>query len=270
VGGAERRPAAPAAAESAAPAVGWWPAAWPAPPGVRAGVTTRHGGVSTGACASLNLAANVGDAPAAVAANRARLAAALGLPAAPRWLRQVHGAGVVVQRREPAGAAREPPEADAAVAFEPGVVLAVLSADCLPVVLAHRAGERIGIAHAGWRGLAAGVIERTVAALAAPAHELVAWLGPAIGPAAFEVGAEVRAAFVAADAGAASAFLANARGRWQGDLYRLARQRLEQLGVAQVAGGGACTWTETERFFSFRRDRACGRMATLAWIEAPR
>jgi polyphenol oxidase len=172
-----------------------------------------------------------------------------------------------VQRREPA---REPPEADAAVTFEPAVVLAVLSADCLPVVVAHAGGERIGIAHAGWRGLAAGVIERMVAALAAPAEQLTAWLGPAIGPAAFEVGAEVRAAFVAADAGAASAFAANARGRWQADLYLLARRRLERLGVAEVAGGGACTYTESERFFSFRRDSACGRMATLAWIEPPR
>jgi YfiH family protein len=222
-----------------------------------------------GACASFNLASNVGDAPAAVAANRARLAAALGLTSAPRWLRQVHGVGVSVQRPEPADGAREPPEADAAVAFEPGVVLAVLSADCLPVVLAHRSGGRIGIAHAGWRGLAAGVIERTVAALAAPAAELTAWLGPAIGPAAFEVGAEVRAAFVAADAGAASAFVANARGRWQADLYQLAGRRLQQLGVAPVAGGGACTYTETERFFSFRRDRVCGRMATLVWVERP-
>ena len=267
MGGAELRPDTPAAAQPDAPAVGWWPAAWRAPPRVRAGVTTRRGGVSTGPCGSFNLAEHVGDAPAAVAANRARLAIALGLPAAPRWLRQVHGVGVAVERREPAALAREPPEADAAVAFEPGVVLAVLSADCLPVVLAHRAGDCIGIAHAGWRGLAAGVIERTVAALAVPAGELTAWLGPAIGPAAFEVGAEVRAAFVAADAGAAPAFVANARGRWQADLYLLARRRLQRLGISEVAGGGACTYVEAERFFSYRREPSCGRMATLAWIE---
>ena len=259
--------------------IGWRPADWQAPPGVRAGVTTREGGVSSGAHATFNLAAHVGDAPAAVAANRDRLAAALSLPAPPRWLRQVHGIAVAVEPRpETAGAtgsaatgrptgSGEPPEADAAVSFEPGVVLAVLSADCLPVVLAHRSGDRIGIAHAGWRGLAAGVIDQTVAALAAPTSELSAWLGPAIGPAAFEVGAEVRAAFIDGDPGAAAAFAANARGRWQADLYLLARRRLERLGVARVEGGGACTFTETARFFSYRRDPACGRMAALVWIE---
>ena len=279
---AERGSGAPTAARPVnerPPVPGWRPADWQAPPGVRAGVTTREGGVGSGAHATFNLAAYVGDAAAAVAANRARLAAALALPAAPRWLRQMHGVGVAVQRRlEAPGAfgsaatgqlpdSGEPPEADAAVTFEPGVVLAVLSADCLPVVLAHRTGDRVGIAHAGWRGLAAGVIERTVAALAAPAAELSAWLGPAIGSAAFEVGAEVRAAFVAGDPGAAAGFVANARGRWQADLYLLARRRLERLGVDRVEGGGACTYTNTAQFFSYRRDPACGRMATLVWIE---
>ena len=245
-------------------APGWTAADWAAPGRVRAGCSTRVGGTSRGGYASLNLAAAVGDDPEAVRANRARLARALELPAEPLWLRQVHGRGVVVHDGSGAD-----PEADAAVAFEPGRVLAVLSADCLPVVLASRRGERIGIAHAGWRGLAAGVLEATVAALALPGESLVAWLGPAIGTRAFEVGAEVQAAFVASDPGAASAFTANARGRWQADLAALARRRLEQLGVVQIAGVAACTYHDAARYYSYRRERQCGRMATLAWIAGP-
>jgi YfiH family protein len=249
---------------------GYVPADWAAPPGVRAGVTTRAGGVSAGPRATLNLGSHVGDDPAAVAENRRRVRESLALPSEPLWLQQVHGTDVVVHdgsaalAREAAG-----PRADAAVAFEPGRVLAVLTADCLPVVLASRDGARLGVAHAGWRGLAGGVVENTVAALGVRGDELVAWLGPAIGPAAFEVGPEVREAFVADDAAASSAFAPNARGRWQADLYALARRRLARLGVRDVAGGGACTYTDAERWFSFRRDRDGGRMATLAWL-APR
>jgi polyphenol oxidase len=228
-----------------------------------AGTTTRAGGVSRGSLASLNLAAHVADDPAAVAANRARLRADLGLPAEPLWLRQVHGAEVAVH-----DGTRLEPEADAAVCFAPGRVLAVLTADCLPVALASRDGGRLGLAHAGWRGLVAGVLERTVAALGVPGGELVAWLGPAIGPAAFEVGAEVRAAFVAIDPAAAAAFAANERGHWQADLYALARLRLARLGVTAVAGGGECTFRDAVRFYSHRRDPRGGRMATLLWRRA--
>jgi hypothetical protein len=242
--------------------IGWLTAGWRAPPGVHAGTTTRSGGASAGGFTSFNLAANVGDAPAAVAANRARLCTQLALPGEPLWLRQVHGTHVVVHD----GAVSEP-EADAAVAFEPGRVLAVLTADCLPVVLASGDGRGIAVAHAGWRGLAAGVLERTVEALAGAGGGLRAWLGPAIGPSAFEVGAEVREALLSGDAGAAAAFAPNARGRWHADLESLARRRLVRLGV-EVAGSGACTFTDRERFFSFRREARCGRMATLAWLEA--
>jgi YfiH family protein len=243
--------------------VGFVPADWAAPPGVRAGVTTREGGVSTGARGSLNLGAHVGDLPDAVAENRRRVRASLALPSEPLWLRQVHGTDVVVHD----GAAAADPKADAAVTFEPGRVLAIMTADCLPVVLASRDGTRVGVAHAGWRGLVAGVIENTVAALDVRAADVVAWLGPAIGPAAFEVGGEVRDAFIADDRGATAAFAPNSRDRWQADLYALARRRLARLGVLDVAGGGACTYTESDRWYSFRRERDGGRMATLAWLE---
>ncbi len=240
----------------------WERADWPAPPGVHAGTTLRTGGVSEGALASLNLALNVGDDPAAVASNRARLAAFLKLPAEPYWLRQVHGRDVA--RHGSVGAS---PTADGAVAFGRGRVLAVLTADCLPVVLASQDGERLGIAHAGWRGLLGGVIEATVEALGVPGGQLHAWLGPAIGPAAFEVGGDVRSAFMAADPGDGEAFQANARGRWQADLYALARRRLTKLGLSSISGGGACTYASAGRYFSYRRDQTAGRMATLLWRE---
>jgi YfiH family protein len=241
-------------------AVGWIEAAFGAPAGIRAGTTTRAGGVSEGARATLNLAAHVGDDPAAVAENRHRLATRLGLPAPPCWLAQVHGTAVVDVDDAP-----EAPVADAAVAFRAGRVLAVLTADCLPVVFASRDGCAIGIAHAGWRGLAAGVLERTIAALGVPPADLVAWLGPAIGPAAFEVGAEVRAAFVGAAPGDAAAFVANARGRWQADLPALARARLARAGLGAVTASGLCTQADPARFYSHRRDPAAGRQATLVW-----
>lgn len=252
---------------------GFRTADWPAPAGVHAVVTTRAGGVSTGTRTSFNLAAHVGDAPAAVAENRRRLRAALGLPGEPLWLRQVHGVAVAVHgggtpAADSSGetASDLAPEADAAVTFTPGHVLAVLTADCLPVVLASRCGGRLGVAHAGWRGLAAGVLEATVQALGGPGQDLVAWLGPAIGPAAFEVGVEVRAAFVDPDPATAAAFVPNARGRWQADLHALARRRLERLGVSAIGGGGACTYANAEDWYSFRRDPQCGRMATVAWL----
>lgn len=226
--------------------------------------TTRPGGVSTGAFASLNLGDHVGDAPAAVAANRRRLAVALGLPVEPLWLRQVHGTQVADAAVAAPGA-----QADASVAAVPGMVCAVLTADCLPVLFCDEAGTRIAAAHAGWRGLAAGVLEATVAALEASgarADHLLAWIGPAISAAAYEVGDEVRDAFLSADPQAVSGFTANARGRWQLDLPALARQRLTAVGISRVYGGDLCTHGDPQRFFSHRRDGHCGRQATLIWL----
>jgi polyphenol oxidase len=238
----------------------WLKADWPAPDGVVAGTTLRNGGVSRGAYQSLNLGAHVGDDPDAVRANRRRFAEACQLPAEPLWLRQVHGTRVATPGdHTPA----EP--ADAIVSDRSGVACAVLTADCLPVVFASAGGGEVGVAHAGWRGLHAGVLEATIAAFAAPARELLAWLGPAISQAAFEVGHEVREAFGQDDPGAAAHFRRNDRGRWQADLYGLARQRLARAGVTQVFGGGRCTFGEPEAFFSYRRDGECGRMATFVF-----
>jgi hypothetical protein len=241
----------------------WLTPDWPLPAAVRACATLRGGGVSEGAYTSLNLASHVGDREDHVAENRRRLRAGLDLPGDPMWLTQVHGATVA---RHEKGPRAEP--ADAAVAFEPGRVCAVLTADCLPVVLADRAATRVGVAHAGWRGLAAGVLESAIAALELPASSLAAWLGPAISQAAFEVGGEVRDAFLARSPGYAEAFAVNARGRYQADLYGIARLALEEAGVNTVYGGGWCTFGEPERFYSYRRDGArTGRIATLAWLE---
>ena len=235
--------------------------AWPAPPHVQAVTTSRWGGSSRGPYAGLNLAMHVGDDPACVQANRQRLRRLLELPAEPCWLNQVHGAQVIDAAHHTEGA-----EADAAYTLNPGVVLAALTADCLPVLLCDQAGTRIGIAHAGWRGLAAGVLEALVAALGGKPDRLLAWLGPAIGPQAFEVGPEVRAAFVERDPKAACAFRPAARSwHWHADLYALARLRLGQAGVTAVYGGGQCTLSDP-RYYSFRRDRATGRMASLIWI----
>jgi YfiH family protein len=242
---------------------------WPLPRGVRAAFTTRLGGDSVAPWDSFNVGAHVGDSPAAVAANRARLVRLLELPAEPAWLDQVHGVAVA-DLDAPAPAA--PLTADAAVTSgtRPCVIMV---ADCLPVLFAARDGRRIGAAHAGWRGLAAGVLENTVAALAVPAASLTAWLGPAIQQPEFEVGDEVRAAFVAADAAAQGHFAANARGRWQADLVGLARRRLERMGVTDIHGGEWCTFADRRRFFSHRRDGHVsagrgGRMAAVIWRHA--
>ncbi|HEX6996750.1 MAG TPA: peptidoglycan editing factor PgeF [Gammaproteobacteria bacterium] len=250
----------PNGADTAAVAAGFRPA-WPAPPGVRAWVSERGGGVSAGRYAGLNLGTHVGDDPAAVAENRRRLAAAAGLPGEPVWLEQVHGPRVLdldADERAPA---------DGAVTGRPGAVCAVLTADCLPVLLCDRAGRRVGVAHAGWRGLLAGVLPAAVDAMGVPPDEVLAWLGPAIGQEAFEVGEEVRAAYVARDPATAGCFAPNARGRWQADLYALARRSLAGVGVTEVHGGGFCTYTERKRFFSHRRDAPTGRFATLIWLE---
>jgi YfiH family protein len=235
---------------------------WPAPAGVNAWVSSREGGGSTGAYATLNLAGHVGDDPRCVAENRRRLAAALGLPGEPCWLRQVHGSAVADLDRG------DPRTADGAVSGRPGTVCVVLTADCLPILLCSKDGRRVSAAHAGWRGLARGVVRNCVRAMATPPTELLAWLGPAIGAEAYEVGDEVRAAFTTSDPAAGRAFTANARGRWQADLYALARLKLEGAGVTAVHGGNHCVYKEETRFFSHRRDGVCGRMATLIWRDA--
>lgn len=239
----------------------WIVPEWPAPAQVRAVSTTRRGGVSLGRFASLNLGMHVGDDPAAVAENRRRLVKSLGLESEPAWLDQLHGANVARLRGVPAEA-----PADAAVSMRPRTPCVILTADCLPVLFCDRAGSRVAAAHAGWRGLSAGVLEATVAAMGVGAGELMAWLGPAIGPQAYEVGDELRRAFLHHDSVAAVAFRpGRSAGKWCCDLYELARQRLESLGVTAIYGGGFCTYTDPERFFSFRRDGACGRMATLIY-----
>lgn len=237
---------------------------WPAPPGVRALITTRHGGVSAAPYASFNLGSHVGDDPARVGANRARLASLL--PAAPCWLEQVHGADVIDLGALPSASMDCPPRADGALTRRTGVVCAVLTADCLPVLLCDAAGSVVAAAHAGWRGLLAGVLERTVAAMAVPAGGLMAYLGPAIGPESFEVGDEVRAAFVAAGEEAEAAFKPLRPGKWLANIYLLAHQRLARSGVDAVHGGGFCTVHEAERYFSYRRDGTTGRMASLIWL----
>lgn len=234
---------------------------WPAPARVRAVSTLRGGGVSRPPYESLNLALHVGDEPDCVLENRRRLCDQLGLGAEPAWLSQVHGTEVA-RAAEPGLAA-----ADAAIADAPGPACAILTADCLPVLFASADGRRVAAAHAGWRGLSAGVLEATLVALATPPRELLAWLGPAIGPAHFEVGSEVRDVFLRLDPAAVAAFRANERRRWQADLYRLARQHLNRAGVDAIYGGGRCTFAEPQSFFSYRRDGECGRMATLIWIE---
>lgn len=242
---------------------------WPAPAGIRAAFTLRSGdGLSQAPFDSCNIAAHVGDDPHAVAANRARLRAGLGLPEEPAWLEQVHGNRVVdLDRGDRNGPGPVDSPADAAVTRAHGRVCAIQVADCMPVLFAAADGSAVGAAHAGWRGLAGGVLEATVRAMGTPSGELLAWLGPAIGQAHFEVGEEVRAAFLAADAGAAAAFTANPRGRWQCDLYALARRRLAALGVSGpcVFGRSWCTYSDPGRFFSYRRDGQCGRMAALIW-----
>ncbi|HKI63643.1 MAG TPA: peptidoglycan editing factor PgeF [Burkholderiales bacterium] len=233
-----------------------WPAA------VDALVTTRDGGASSGAYASLNLGLRSGDDEAVVRENRRRLQALL--PSPPVWLRQVHGTRVA--DADAARAAGAEPEADAAVARRPGTVCAVLVADCMPVLLADEAATVVGVAHAGWRGLCEGVLEAAVGAMGVAPERLIAWLGPAIGPRVYEVGDEVRDAFLARDPASAQAFRAARPGHWLLDLYAVARQRLAAKGVARVHGGGLCTFSDPVRFFSYRRDRSTGRMAALIWL----
>jgi len=240
----------------------WIRPEWPAPTRVRAVSTTRMGGVSLGVYASLNLGGRVGDEPAAVLENRRRLRSTLDLPQEPVWLKQVHGTHVL---RFESGAADE--TADATLSREAGRVCAVTTADCLPVLFCDTVGTAVAAAHAGWRGLAAGVLEETVTAMRAAPREVLAWFGPAIGPQKYEVGEDVRRSFLEKDPGAGAAFRATQSGKWLCDLYALAWRRLTAVGVTHIYGGGLCTYSDRERFFSFRRDGGCGRMASLIWLE---
>jgi len=238
---------------------GWIVPDWPVAASVRALATTRAGGASGGRYAGMNLATRVGDDPAAVERNRAALRRHL--PADPVWLDQVHGTDVVDAERAPPRA-----RADGAVARTRHQVCAVLTADCVPVLLAARDGGVVGVAHAGWRGLANGIIEATLGRMGVRARDVAAWLGPGISQAAYEVGSEVYESFVRKDPGASEAFRPGAAGKYYADLYALARRRLDAAGVTSVHGGGFCTFGEPERFYSYRRDGVTGRMATLVWM----
>jgi hypothetical protein len=237
-------------------------ASWPAPRSIKTLTTTRAGGFSVGCYESFNLGDHVGDSGEAVQKNRARLRASLALPTEPLWLKQVHGTHVVNAQTATPGVT-----ADGAWTDKRGVVLAVLTADCLPIFLCDKSGTRVALLHAGWRGLAAGVVESGVKALGAKGGDLIAHLGPGIGPDAYEVGVDVRAAFVKDALRAEAAFRPSRDGHWWADVYALAWLKLRALGVEAVTGGEHCTFEEKNKFFSYRRDGVTGRMASLMWME---
>jgi len=240
----------------------WIDAQWPAPPNVRAISTTRIGGTSKGPYEGLNLALHVDDDEAAVRENRRLLSSSLTLPHEPAWLNQVHGTEVVA-----AESSTQSASADGSFAVQSSNVCVVMTADCLPVLFCDRAGTRVAAAHAGWRGLAGGVLQATIRALNCDPAQILAWMGPAIEQDAFEVGSEVRQQFVNADARHAESFVQNPHGRWQADLYGLARRTLERSGVGAVFGGGFKCFADRARFFSYRRDQRTGRMASLIWLQ---
>ncbi len=234
---------------------------WPAPDSVRAVSTTRRGGRSRSPYDGLNLATHVGDSDSDVAYNRKQLSGALALPARPNWLQQVHGIDITI-----GACAAQPAEADGAFSSSPGEVLAVMTADCLPLLMCNRQGTEVAAVHAGWRGLLNGVIESAVARFTVPADELLIWFGPAIGAASFEVGDEVRTQFLEVDEASAIAFQTTPNGRWLADIYQLAQIRLQKQGIAAIYGGEYCTVSDVERFYSYRRDGVTGRMASLIWM----
>ena len=236
---------------------------WPLPPGISAAQTTRSGGLSLAPYAALNLALHVGDDPAHVQANRRLLREHLALPREPLWLDQVHGTDVFVAHEH--SIPQQAPRADAAYTDQSGMVLAVMTADCLPVLFVSQDGAEIAAAHAGWRGLAAGVLENTLRHFRASPCDIAAWLGPAISQEAFEVGDEVYTAFVQHDPAAQAAFIHKSDGHWQADLYALARLRLRAVGVTQIHGGDLCSFQDATRFYSYRRETPTGRMASLIW-----
>lgn len=241
-------------------AADWIIPEWPAPANVRALMTTREGGVSLSPFDSFNVGDHVGDDPARVKSNRDVLVERTGTQ--PLWLKQVHGTVVAEVERSVSGV-----EADASVCHTRGAACAVMTADCLPVLLCDDAGTVVAAAHAGWRGLCDGVIEATVSAMSVSPRRIVAWLGPAIGPSAFEVGGEVRDAFLAMDSGCAKAFLPSSnRAKWMADLYAIARRRLMASGVQSIHGGQHCTYLDAKRFYSYRRDGVTGRMVAMVWL----
>lgn len=234
---------------------------WPAPDNIKACTTTRQGGVSRGEFAGFNLAAHVDDQPEQVRKNRQILSQHLDLPAEPCWLEQVHGVQVVNAAKQ-----QHPVPADASYSFEKNVVCCVMTADCLPILICDRQGEAVAAAHAGWRGLHAGVMEATIDAMVRPVGELLVWMGPAIGPEAFEVGEEVRQAFIQDLAESEAAFKPSRPGHWMADIYQLARLRLQRKGVEAIFGGHYCTYND-DRFYSYRQNAKTGRMASLIWRE---
>lgn len=234
---------------------------WPAPANVRAVSTTRSGGVSKGVYASFNLGAHVSDDPRAVAENRLFLRSELNLSREPCWLTQVHGGRVAILN-----GSEVHESCDAAVTRTVNEACVIMTADCLPVLLCDRAGKAVAAAHCGWRSLAAGILENTVVAMPVPSKEILAWLGPAIGPDVYQVGDDVRAALTTEQPEADQAFEPQHAGKWLCDLYQIASKRLWHAGVAHIYGGGFCTYSDRERFFSYRRDGECGRMATLIWL----
>lgn len=242
--------------------IGWLPADWPAPQHIQAGATLRRPGHSQSPYAHFNLALHVGDDAGTVLANRALLKSHLHLPAEPCWLEQVHGVGVV-----DAGRQTEAVEADASCSHEPTKVCVVMTADCLPVLFCNRSGTTVAAAHAGWRGLANGVLEATVEQAGLIPAETLVWLGPGIGATVYEVGEEVRQAFLQQPMHDESAFVPNGPGKVLMDMYKLARQRLQALGISAVFGGEHCTFTQAEQFYSYRRDGQTGRMASLIWMD---
>ncbi|MGD8784078.1 MAG: peptidoglycan editing factor PgeF [Thioalkalispiraceae bacterium] len=239
----------------------WLAADWPAPANVHAGTTTRVGGVSETPYASFNLAQHVGDDPARVEQNRQRLKAYLNLPDEPVWLNQVHGCQVSTDDAIL-------PEADACITQTRGRVCVVMTADCLPVLITDKSGTCVAAVHAGWRGLEQGAIGKTIAAMPANKAELLAWLGPAIGPEFFEVGEEVRELFLKQKKEHVDAFATGRQpGKWLMDVYRIARRQLADNQVTEVYGGGLCTFRDAQRFYSYRRNKVTGRMASLVWMD---
>ncbi|MBV2128870.1 peptidoglycan editing factor PgeF [Arsukibacterium indicum] len=235
---------------------------WPAPHNVKAVCSTRSGGCSTGQYQSLNLGAHVGDNALAVSRNRQLFQNWAKMPGPPVWLNQTHSTDCItlVSEMHPGC------DADASFSNQPGLVCTVMTADCLPVLICNEAGTEIAAVHAGWRGLCDGVIENTMRLFSKPSG-CMAWLGPAISQPVFEVGAEVRAAFIQQDPQAASAFIAGKQDKWLADLYLLARQRLAHSGLTMVYGGQYCTYQQPADFFSYRRDGLTGRMAAAIWLE---
>jgi polyphenol oxidase len=246
---------------------------WPAPKNIHAFTTLRNGmGVSKPPFDQFNLGnrnSEHGDDPVAVEKNRELLMQAFSLPSKPHWLRQVHGIDVLRFDQVPEPSANfhhDEPVADASVTSKKNIVLSVLTADCLPVLFCNKAGTEAAAAHAGWRGLAAGVLENTVRTMTSMPENILVWLGPAAGPAAYEIGKEVRDAFVNHDAKASKAFLSTRENHWRVDLYQLARMRLQALGVSNISGGEYCSISQPDKFFSHRRDKVTGRMASVIWM----